>query len=382
MGSEERDKERDAEAGISSNSDTGNPSIISPVNSGPSYNTKLLMSVGGIMGFFIFYGVLQERIMDQPYDIDDKGNKVFFTDSTFIVLSNRLFAAIIAVVIVMYRGESVKNVAPLHKYLGVSLSNFCATWCQYEALKYVNFPTQTLGKCGKMMPVMLVGTFLSGKKYSFKDYAIALTITSGCMIFFMTGKISSKDEDDSSTIYGLLLMATYMFFDSFTSTFQEKMFKGYTMSTYDQMIYVNSFSALISLFVLIVNNRLFPALEFTMQYQKLLYDSTMLSICASLGQMVIYFTIKEFGALIFSTIMVTRQVFSIVLSTILFAHPLSNLQWIGAIIVFGTLYYKAVEDQKNRKAGGGHGHSHGGSSHAHKSDNLVDSSSGNSRQQQ
>eukprot|EP01133_Synstelium_polycarpum_P010877 gene10877-12673_t len=331
------------------------PAIVAANNNGPSYNTKLLMSVGGIMGFFVFYGVLQERIMDQPYGQDENGKDIYFTDSTFIVLSNRVFAAVVAIVIVLYRGEQIRNVAPLYKYFGVSMSNFCATWCQYEALKYVNFPTQTLGKCGKMMPVMLVGTFLSGKKYSFKDYAIAVTITSGCMIFFMTGKISSKD--DAQTPYGLLLMAAYMFFDSFTSTFQEKMFKGYTMSTYDQMIYVNSCSAIISLVLLMLNGRLFPAIDFAMKYQGLLYDSTLLSVCASLGQMVIYFTIKEFGALIFSTIMVTRQVVSIVLSTIIYLHPLTNAQWIGALIVFGTLYYKAVEDQKNRKHGHGHGHS-------------------------
>ncbi|EGG24894.1 hypothetical protein DFA_03139 [Cavenderia fasciculata] len=317
-----------------------------------TYNRKLLMSVGGIMGFFLLYGVLQEKIMNYPYGEDDNGEPIYFTDSTFIVLSNRVCAAIIAVIIVVYRGESLRNVAPLHKYFGVALSNFCATWCQYEALKYVNFPTQTLGKCGKMMPVMLVGTFISGKKYSLKDYLIAVTITMGCMIFFMTGDIASKNSEN--TMGGLLLMAAYMFFDSFTSTFQEKMFKGYTMSTYDQMIYVNSCSALISVLILLFNGRLFPAIDFAMTYSQLLTDSTFLSICASLGQMVIYFTIKEFGALIFSTIMVTRQVFSIVLSTFLFIHPLSPFQWIGALIVFGTLYYKAIEDQKNRKHGHGH----------------------------
>ncbi|KYQ94175.1 hypothetical protein DLAC_04466 [Tieghemostelium lacteum] len=317
-----------------------------------SYNTKLGLSACGIMGFFIFYGILQERLMGVPYTDSQGNNPEYFTDSTFLVFSNRVFAALISVCIVLYKGESLKNAAPLYKYFGVAFSNFCATWCQYEALKYVNFPTQTLGKCGKMLPVMLVGTFISKKKYTLKDYAIALTITSGCMIFFLTGKISTDNyaEDESNgAVIGLLLMAAYMFFDSFTSTFQEKMFKGYTMSTQDQMIYVNSCSAIISLAILMVNGRLFPAIEFISAHNGVLYDSTMLSICASLGQMVIYYTIKEFGALIFSTIMVSRQVISIVLSTIFFHHPLSNYQWLGAFLVFGTLYYKSVEDSKNRK---------------------------------
>lgn len=58
---------------------------------------------------------------------------------------------------------------------------------RYEALKYVNFPTQTLGKCGKMFPVMIVGTLFSGKKYSIKDYSIAVSITLGCVMFLLTG---------------------------------------------------------------------------------------------------------------------------------------------------------------------------------------------------
>lgn len=32
--------------------------------------------------------------------------------------------------------------APLYKYVFCSLSNIMSSWCQYEALKYVSFPTQ------------------------------------------------------------------------------------------------------------------------------------------------------------------------------------------------------------------------------------------------
>ena len=42
-------------------------------------------------------------------------------------------------------------------------------------------------------------------------------------------------------------MGGYLFSDGFTSVFQEKLFKGYKMSTYNQMLYVNMFSAFISL---------------------------------------------------------------------------------------------------------------------------------------
>lgn len=62
-----------------------------------------------------------------------------------------------------------------------------ATFCQYEALKYVSFPIQTLGKCAKMIPVMIWGGLVNQKTYKAKDYGIALLVTAGCVLFAMTG---------------------------------------------------------------------------------------------------------------------------------------------------------------------------------------------------
>ena len=45
------------------------------------------------------------------------------------------------------------------------------------------------------------------------------------------------------------------------------------------------------------------------------------------GALFISYTIKTFGSLIFATIMTTRQFLSILLSCLLFAHPLSLGQW-------------------------------------------------------
>lgn len=64
-----------------------------------------------------------------------------------------------------------------------------ATFCQYEALKYVSFPVQTLGKCAKMIPVMIWGSAVNGKTYKAKDYIVALLVTAGCAMFAMTGAL-------------------------------------------------------------------------------------------------------------------------------------------------------------------------------------------------
>lgn len=133
---------------------------------------KLVFFASGIMVSFVMYGVVQERIMTVPYrtgnreeepddGLDEDNQEEMFKQSAFLVLMNRLVASMLAftVIVASYfvsgdksKGlvRSLRGIAPFYAYCGVSFSNITATWCQYEALKYVNFPTQTLGKTGKV----------------------------------------------------------------------------------------------------------------------------------------------------------------------------------------------------------------------------------------
>jgi hypothetical protein len=43
-------------------------------------------------------------------------------------------------------------------------------------------------------------------------------------------------------------------------------------------------------------SRLFPAFHFAFSHPRLIVDALTLSLCSSLGQLIIYYTIKEFGA--------------------------------------------------------------------------------------
>ena len=87
-----------------------------------------------------------------------------FRDSQFLVLINRILAlafSILALVILRIKRMSSKSnyislnkisnhriyiIAPLYEFSYCSLSNVLSSWSQYEALKYVNFPTQVSGR--------------------------------------------------------------------------------------------------------------------------------------------------------------------------------------------------------------------------------------------
>jgi len=272
-----------------------------------------------------------------------------FKNSAYLVFNNRLIAIIAAILMLKYKGEDISPTAPIYKYAGISLSNIIATWCQYESLKFVSFPTQTLGKCGKMIPVMILGYLISGKKYGAKDIISVFIISAGVFIFILTGKVTQKESDSNDdTFYGLALIAGYLFVDGFTSTLQEALFKGYTMSTYNQMLYVNTVSMILSLVPLLIQQQFFECVQFSMNHPDFLLHSLGLSACAVLGQIMIYTTIKDFGALIFSALMTTRQFLNILLSCIIYLHPLTIGQWAGVFMVFGVLYYTADNKKSHR----------------------------------
>jgi adenosine 3'-phospho 5'-phosphosulfate transporter 1 len=85
--------------------------------------------------------------------ISDKKSLIYFKDAQFLVLINRLFAFVISIMLLMVNAfqKDKENydvspkayvMAPLYEFVFCSLSNVISSWCQYEALKFVNFPTQ------------------------------------------------------------------------------------------------------------------------------------------------------------------------------------------------------------------------------------------------
>jgi len=284
----------------------------------------------------VVYGVLQERIMSIPYG----DPPVKFTDSVFLVFCNRAVAVAFAVCMVAAKGEAVVNSAPLWKYLAISFSNVYASTCQYEALKYVSFPVQMLGKSFKMMPVMVWGMLVAGKSYGATDWLVAAAVTGGVTEFLMTGPISSSD-DDGSSMYGIALLGGFLLLDGFTSTFQEKLFKDHVTSKYNQMLYINLGSCVISSFTLIASGRIGHAIGFAAGHTGFVWDAMTLSGAAVAGQWFIYSQVKEFGALVFAATMNVRQVVSILISYAKYGHSITSLQILGLLLVFGGLFYKS-----------------------------------------
>jgi len=114
---------------------------------------KLAFCFCGLQVSYVLWGLVQENLMTQEYSAGK------FKSSSFCVFGNRFLALLIALGIVGFKrltSHTPMKEAPFYYYAPASLSNTLSSWAQYEALKYLSFPTQTLSKSCKIIPVMLV----------------------------------------------------------------------------------------------------------------------------------------------------------------------------------------------------------------------------------
>ena len=106
------------------------------------------------------------------------------------------------------------------------------------------------------------------------------------------------------------------------------------------MFATSAFSTLLSFITLVHSHELWPALEFVMNHSEIHLHFFLFSICSTIGQLLIYYTIKNFGAVVFTIIMTTRVVLSIPISCNLYDHKVTATGFFGLVLVVSAVGYR------------------------------------------
>lgn len=299
---------------------------------------KLIICTAGLQASYLTWGVLQERVMTRSYGAkspNEEGER--FKDSQFLVFMNRILALTVSGLwCVMFK--QLRHGVPMYKYSFASLSNIMSSWCQYEALKYISFPTQVLAKASKVIPVMLMGKIVSRKSYEYWEYLTAALISVGVSMFLLTST-TNKHPSTVTTFSGVVILVGYIVFDSFTSNWQDNLFK-YKMSSVQMMFGVNLFSCLFTVGSLLEQGAFFDSLAFMTRHSEFAFHAVLLSVCSAFGQLFIFYTINQFGAAVFTIIMTLRQAIAILLSCFLYGHAISVVGGFGVAVVFLALFLR------------------------------------------
>ena len=238
----------------------------------------------GLNVTFCVWGVLQERMLTMPYNGD------FFEYSYGLVFMSRIGGVILSSMLV-YHYKVVLISSPLWEYSFPSVANMLSSWCQYEALKYVSFPTQMLAKAFKMVPTMLMGTFMHNKTYESYEYVSAALVAFGLYLFLDSSEtidfkenVFGDPENVRGAWCGVVLLCLFLAFDSFTGQWQARMFQIHKqMSPLQMMLLMNGFSSVFSFITLVHQEELTLSLKFVYEHPAFFWHLILFTITANIG---------------------------------------------------------------------------------------------------
>lgn len=302
---------------------------------------QLLVCVVGLQASYLTWGYVQEKVMTKEYDTGR------FPSATFCVFSNRVIAILVGLALTLWKHGTLKLTAPYYAFAPSALANSLSSFGQYQALRYVSFPLQTLSKSTKVIPVMLMGKVLNGKSYPWVEYAEALAISAGVSMFSLSEK--SGKGDATTQLTGVLLLGLYIATDSFTSQYQSRVFKSFPGVDQFQMMYATNMCAIcLTLTALVASGELWTTVAFLRLNPGAAWDNATIAVTSATGQLFIFYTIKTFGPVVFTIIMTTRQMFSMMISAAVFGHTLGVCAYFGTSLVFATVFTKMRRDAQSR----------------------------------
>lgn len=315
----------------------------------------LIFCATGIYGFFLTWGILQERIATMEYV--SAGVTSRFKYFQVLNMIQAAFAAFLAFFQILIQGLPFCGTREhphrptsilLYSFLKIAICSSVASSLGYRSLRHLNYPTMILGKSCKLVPVMLMNFLIYRKNFEAYKYATVSLITigvSGFMLFeSKSGDGKAAAAAAGNSLWGLGLLLSNLLMDGATNSWQDQLFIKYRLKSQQFMMFMNLFSGLILAASLAFytfwqpgNSQLVAAIYFFKQFPSALPDVFAFSLCGALGQLFIFHTLEHFGSLSLVTITVTRKLFTILLSLFWFNHQVNAKQWACVSLVFLAL---------------------------------------------
>lgn len=304
---------------------------------------NLFFCVIGLNISMLFWGVAQEFMMTSTY-VGQDGKEEQIPSALCLVMFNRMLTVAVTSIIIALNPRYSFDFSGRSACGLPAVSNLLASWCQYQSLAYVSFPIQTAAKSAKLLPVVVLGS-LRGKRQTVLDYAEAILIVFALVVF------GFETEDNINALhakgFGVLLLCGLVFFDSITPHLQDSLFKkNPELSMIQATFAMGCVSTLVSLVILVVSGKGLTSMLFFLNHGEAALHALVLSLCSTLTQFLISYTIKNFGPVTFALISTTRQLISVCLSAVLFMHHITLLAWCAAVVVFGTVIGRAVRPRE------------------------------------
>ncbi|KAJ1346347.1 flavodoxin-like fold protein, variant 2 [Parelaphostrongylus tenuis] len=238
---------------------------------------------------------------------------------------------------------------PLKIYYLLAFFTVATMGLSNASVGYLNYPTQVIFKCCKLVPVLIGGIILQGKKYGLIDVTAAVLMSVGMIMFTLADSQVSPNFDPR----GYIMISGALLADAVIGNLQEKNMKKYGGSSNEMVLYCYSLGAVYIFAYTIISGEFSSAFEFFLDNPRLTYGYGLIfALLGYFGVNVVLSLIKVCGAFVAVTVTTLRKALTIILSFILFSKPFTvDYVWAGLIILLGIYLniYSKNKQQWNPK---------------------------------
>ncbi|XP_076319994.1 LOW QUALITY PROTEIN: adenosine 3'-phospho 5'-phosphosulfate transporter 2 [Tachypleus tridentatus] len=288
----------------------------------------------GIFIFYLVYGFFQELIFRL---------EGFKTYGMYLTLIQFVFYSAFSTTERHIKGDLQRRI-PWKTYIILGLLTVGTMGLSNSSVGYLNYPTQVVFKCCKLIPVLVGGIIIQGKKHGLLDFVAAGCMSLGLTLFTLTDSQVSPNFN----IKGVLLISSALVTDAVIGNVQEKNMKLHGASNMEVVFYSYSIGLVYIFIVLIVLGQLGPAFLFCAEHPMETYGYGFLfSLAGFCGVQLVLALIRTFGAFVAVTVTTCRKAVTIILSFIIFSKPFDyQYLWSGLIILLG-IYLNFYNKQKH-----------------------------------
>jgi len=293
--------------------------------------SPLFVCTSAIHIVYVVYTLLQEFLSTHTFE-----GHLFNFPLTLVAISHTA-AALLSLADLRIGGHDI-FVPGLWQTVLPGSTDLVATTLQHAALYKMYFPAQSLMKTLKVLPVMVIGTcVLRNRNYSRLDYAEGFLLS--CLVAFFVWDFQFAEVDlDRGTIRtsasGILMMVGYVIVDSFTSNFEDSIYqKLNNLQPGHMLLGMETFSAALAWAGATTSGELTRATQFVIAEPKIIFFLSIFALTAAVGSLACVLTVRLFGPAVFTLIMTSRAILSLLLSVWFFQHTVNTVNCVSLVAV-------------------------------------------------
>ena len=324
-----------------------------------SRTNQFVICAGGVFFFTLLYGYLQELLSVKLFNRD---LALFLASAQFFGYTAWSYALRTLIrykgqqnvgispykangLLLDHYGENAVNRVPTMAYIGLSLIRAVDLGMTNSAMRYINYPAKTLVKSSRVIFTMIVGSIVSRKRYTTKEYFNVFLMVTGLVIFLHA-------DASRAAIFqpiGVIMLFISLTCDGFITNWSETIMRRYNVEQDEFIFRLYSIALLAITFVAYLRGEISRGIEFlstpgtldeitegripTWTVSGKLFVIFMFSTSGFFGSSAAAAITKHFGALPMSITSTARKATTLFISFALFNNDCS-LEHVAGVLIF------------------------------------------------